>query len=988
MTFVKSNLEELIKAKSDADSLRTTSSLCFRLSKAFSVRVTNVANKFTSEEMVELHYADFMPDRSNYAYEHDTGKTTPDGKPIMETRYNDTQRKADGRDLALKWLEGKKEEIKGYLDVFDNAFKDQNADLNNVNGALQTVFNKIQEFEDTSYSLEEAVEAIPGLVGLKGLEFNYDSEFATQGIPNVSVLSFLDIEGGSTTIDTAVTLGGTMVWGFSTAFLNGFKDGLTELISGGTLNDILSSTGSFWTKVAESGYFNSKKTLDEFFTGAYPSAGGYNAEEVKEENDEWYLRVYGITPEEAAENLGLDTGAAVVGPAIVGPAMVALANSDDSDPVLDDDRASKLVKDIGSEKTLEEVKTEAEAVREEIREQHEREAEEAEKADTEVVDETPKETQHRQEQHHTDPEPHDEPQPTHEDPISYDPVDPIIDTGGRLNPPTPKPVSQLTQQPVTPQKVDNLALDEFYNRDASAIETERAELLEMTEDAYNGINVDQFKETLSKGGYSTEDINYILEHKEVGFTALVMASQASALTDLSSSLANSQGMSAFASTYSEGLRLEDLLNGRAQASLGVEMDPDVSSARSTMSSMRNNYNDSVNKANESIKQAEDDKASLDKIRQRIIKKSGTDSSNWSDEEVKEYNDAVNKYNDSNAKANADVAEANRLKGDLEKFESEFEELKNKKFDELLKEYQDGAIVKPTDDTGGTVDPTGPGEVSPTDPGTNIPGGGEQYDGSDQAILGGIVGGQDGLVIGDGGLVGGVQQVTDPITTQPSIEVGQQGMNPGYDGSDQAILGGLNLGGGDLSIGAPDPGVRVDGATMNMNIPGGQAVNNVRVNSNAFVDGGYVPQQVDDRVIPGLGLDVNMSTITGGNVNGISVSAPSTRGYSDAAILNGLTAGSNSLSTGSSNSSGYQPIETPTLNSLPSSGFDQALSGFASTESEREERRETPKKNDNSRFVEPPTKQEQENRKPPVSVPETRVENGISIEIGEDGSLRL
>lgn len=544
--------------------------------------------------------------------------------------------------------------------------------------------------------------------------------------------------------------------------------------------------------------------------------------------------------------------------------------------------------------------------------------------------------------------------------------------------------------------IDDQAKEQYYDRSAEDIEAERARLLQETEDAYNGINVDSFKDTLRKGGYSEADIQTIMEHKEVGFTAYVMASQATVLTDISKGLASNQGILAFDSSYDNGLNAISLFNGQAQANLGAELDPDVTDARSAVARARASYHQKADDANESIEEANASRDELEAVKKKIVKKSGKDCSKWSDEEVDEYNEAVKKYNEAQKKASKAVDEANKSKEEFEASEEEYKKVYDEKYKEYLKEAQEGIkAAERVEGTPmeGTPEVTTGGKPAPT------------FDGSDDAILDSVVSHDGKLDVGEGGKVEGITQTT-PTTDSPSSFEPVLG-NPvkdnlpeSFDGSDQAILSGLNLGNGDLSIGTPDAGVRFDSApTMNIEAPSyNQSIpnvsGNIRINPNAFSTGdddilnalsmgehGF--EAIDDRVIPGLGLDVNMSVITGGSVNGITT-PPQGNIASDASIINGLNITNEGISTGSSS---YTPIETPSVNSMVSPEFDRAMSGgLTSDDVDVVVSEDSNKKKETSKFVEPPSEEDAD--KSVEGVTKEHVENGIVIEIGEDGSLRL
>jgi hypothetical protein len=959
------------KIASDLDLLTTTitslSYLLIRCSMAglysnrFYTDATSALERFTSEEMVESHLNDrqffinlYQEKYKVYKKDENNNFIYKDGKKVVD-HYNTTARNADVEAAVKGWLGEQQKAFAKLIPPFENPFSEYYDSIKKIKEALVNVQKAISDYDETTYDLEEVVKTIPGYV-VGGVSFEYNDEIAAQlGIGSIPIISFVDTSGGEHDVDETVNAALATVRATTEAVVSAARNN-PELITSGVVATEIEAAGAFIAGAAASGYVTSRETPEEIWTGAYPGRE-YDSEIVREENIEYYARVFGLSPEEVARMLGEDTDSAYLGAAVIAPTLLAVASfaDDPEHSFLSGEETSKILEAYGSNKTIEEIREDNREYMEELLAGSGIEL--AAALGTKPAQGTQLSTQLGLTQSSTT------------DilstigtsaPIDYSTAA-IVDTSGRLNTSVEASISELIS-PTT--SIDTMALNEYYGK-MQSVEADRAGLLSTYEDAYSGVNVDKFKDLLSKGGYSEKDINYILEHKEIGFTALVTATQASALSDISSSIASQQGIAGFDTAHDDGLKLEDLLNGKAQAKLGVEMDPDVTSARTKVNEIRSNYNSSVQKANASVKQANDDKAALDKIRERIIKKSGTDTSNWSDEDVKEYNEAVTKYNNSNAQANEDVEAANKLKGELDKFESEFEELKDKKYEELLKDYQE---------TVGTQDqPTAGDEPQPvTEPGAEIPG--EEYSGDDSTILATVTGGEDGLTVGDGEQTLGATVVTSESTSS----------------GDEAILSGLNLGDGGLSIGAPDSGTTVGiepptspqpvaQPSQNVDV---QGVNNVQVNETAFTD---------ERVLPDLGLSIDMNTITGGSKKVDIPVIGAVTNASDTSIINSLNITEHGLGNGESASlSATVPVDAPAINTMASPEFEKQIRKELTTDDVNTAVRESSnsQKIDTSRFVEPPssTQEVQGVTKEPST--KTELENGIVIELGEDGSLRL
>ena len=82
--------------------------------------------------------------------------------------------------------------------------------------------------------------------------------------------------------------------------------------------------------------------------------------------------------------------------------------------------------------------------------------------------------------------------------------------------------------------------------------------------------------------------------------------------------------------------------------------------------LEEDYRTKVDEANKLLDEAEVNKKAVDDIKAKYEKEYGTDTSKWTEEAAKEYDEAIGKYNTSAEAANKAIEEANTAKDSYQK----------------------------------------------------------------------------------------------------------------------------------------------------------------------------------------------------------------------------------------------------------------------------------------------------------------------------------
>jgi len=257
---------------------------------------------------------------------------------------------------------------------------------------------------------------------------------------------------------------------------------------------------------------------------------------------------------------------------------------------------------------------------------------------------------------------------------------------------TVKVPNQITQN--NTNYIDEQAKEIYYSKSPQLVSAERANALQAVDDAFNGTNDAEFRNILSQC-YDDVDIDVIMKNKELAVTAFILATESKSLTDIANKLAKNQGIENYESSYDNRYDVASLENGASQSQLLAEVSDDVNNVRLEMQGIRSKYNDAVKRTNDSIVFANQKKAEMDEVKQRIVSVSGEDPNNWNSNDIELYNNAVSQYNEANRAANAAHNEAMSIKMELDQTGNKL----NTTQEQVANSYLDSSVSEPVNSSG-------------------------------------------------------------------------------------------------------------------------------------------------------------------------------------------------------------------------------------------------------------------------------------------------
>ncbi len=255
-----------------------------------------------------------------------------------------------------------------------------------------------------------------------------------------------------------------------------------------------------------------------------------------------------------------------------------------------------------------------------------------------------------------------------------------VDDDDRLEQVEEDPIPEVITEPnVTPEDLDDLARDEYYEKHLNDLGDYRQQQLQEFEKLYNQENKEDLISKFKEMGYEEAEAIAAANNRDVGLSAFLLGSQNKELTDIANNFAKEYGLENFDTVYDDAPDFRDLYDGDAQASLSSPYENDaIVEAKEEVTVAKETYTESVATANSSIEKANKAKEELESVRSSIESKSGKDTSKWSEEEIERYNKATKDYNTAVTKANEDAAAAeaakttyDSAKANLEKAEDDY-----------------------------------------------------------------------------------------------------------------------------------------------------------------------------------------------------------------------------------------------------------------------------------------------------------------------------
>lgn len=347
-----------------------------------------------------------------------------------------------------------------------------------------------------------------------------------------------------------------------------------------------------------------------------------------------------------------------------------------------------------------------------------------------------------------EPEP-EEPIPENPEPVTKE-VTPEVAQGvrdsisknGELNTP-----DEMNKIDLTSDDIDNQVRDEYYS-DPSLAE-KRIEAV----NKYESMSSEERVSSLETLGYTTVVAAGLVADKAAGQAAYVIGIDEQNMANMSNALALQNGITNHNTRFDDGHGLSYFESGQA----GIDMSPvtsEVQAARANLTTARGNYNAAVTTANDAITEANESKEKYNNTLTNIKKKKGDNPEDWSKEDVEEYNKVAEEYNTAVKNAEKAVEDAQSKKVVYEAEKANYD----KAYEESVKKAQAGSqeaqdaddsdiinemvpaepdITEKVDDNGGfSTDPIPmvspeelPSEQTPITPSQDVPTQGDSTQGS-------------------------------------------------------------------------------------------------------------------------------------------------------------------------------------------------------------------------------------------------------------------
>lgn len=284
--------------------------------------------------------------------------------------------------------------------------------------------------------------------------------------------------------------------------------------------------------------------------------------------------------------------------------------------------------------------------------------------------------------------------PGNTDPGEKDPGknDPGEKDPGEKDPEEKKPVNEIKIPEIVENKLpeeiesiykvdyDKLAREIFeFEGDYNKIMQDRADLITKVETQFDNGDFEPLRESLTKFGYSSAEVEVILGSKFLTSKAMLEGTQNAMLAQSATELAKADGVEDFASKYSDRPNFDDLSLTDPSENLTLKSDSKkVTDAYGKMKESREEYTSKVKEANEALVDVNESKKTMEELKAKYEKEYGEDTTEWPEDAAKEYSEAIEKYNESVENANAKVEE-------LEDAQKAYEE-SNKAFEDAQKDY--------------------------------------------------------------------------------------------------------------------------------------------------------------------------------------------------------------------------------------------------------------------------------------------------------------
>ena len=231
---------------------------------------------------------------------------------------------------------------------------------------------------------------------------------------------------------------------------------------------------------------------------------------------------------------------------------------------------------------------------------------------------------------------------------------------------------------------DELAREQFEAQGDAKIAENRAKITEEANKLFEAEDKTELINKLKEYGYTEIDINDIIQDRNLVTSALIEGDQRQQLATMANNLAKADGVKDFDTAYDEGQCCHGFYDGSSEALLSnASADPTVATAKTALTDATTKYTESVKTAQESITKVNEAQKTVETTKAEIVKSVASDTKNWSTTQQTKYSTELKTAQDAFIKKNGDATKWDATKvNEYQKIETN---LKNKYVSEIQKD---------------------------------------------------------------------------------------------------------------------------------------------------------------------------------------------------------------------------------------------------------------------------------------------------------------
>jgi len=256
---------------------------------------------------------------------------------------------------------------------------------------------------------------------------------------------------------------------------------------------------------------------------------------------------------------------------------------------------------------------------------------------------------------------------------------------------------------------DELARDELeFSQKYEDIINHRNDIISDIETKFNENDLDSIKDELKEYGFSSAEIDAIVEDKYRTIKAILEGDQNAQLATKARELAAAANVENYTSKYEAKPSYDELISDEPSKTLMLASeDENVVKLNEEMKTAEESYKKAINETNLSLAEVNTNKEKMNTLQTQFTTEYGEDTTKWSQEAATEYNNSIKIYNESVTKATNQMTNLENTKNVYATAKNDFTTAKNTYYEKVIKDYKDNSEI--VDDSINSIEP--PADVS-------------------------------------------------------------------------------------------------------------------------------------------------------------------------------------------------------------------------------------------------------------------------------------